>query len=125
MQLVELGYDSDREGYAALATSTYECTHCDIKIAEPELAGRVTLMLEDDKGTRGDLWTKQALVQMLVAKPSTEWGEDDSPERRAVDRSLNEWIGRRYKVTVNILNSVLYVERLDAVDEPVKKRRTT
>ena len=85
-------------------------------------------MLEDDKGKRGDLRTKQSLVQPLVAKPSSEWGEDDSAERRAVDRSLNEWIGRRYKyhkVTVNILDSVLYVVRLDAVDEPVKKRRTT
>ena len=124
LQLVELGYDSDREGYAALATSAYECQGCDLKVAQPELVVRVTLSLMDDAGTRGDLWTKPPLVQTLVARPGTEWGEEDSPERRAVERALNEWIGRRYKVTINIQSGTIYVIKLDAVDEPTKKRRT-
>ena len=123
MQLVALGYDSDREGYAALESTTYECTNCDLKVSEPEVVGRITLALEDD-GTRASLWTKPSLVQRLVAKPGSEWGEVDSPERKAVERMLNEWIGKRYRATVNIQNGQLYVVNLVMVDDNNKKRRT-
>ena len=60
-----------------------------------------------------------------MAKPGSEWGEIDSADRRGVERALNEWLNKRYKVLVNIQNRALYVIGLDAVDEFVKKRCTS
>ena len=124
MQLIELGYDSDKEGEAAFDDPTFSCGRCDRKTSAPEAAGRVTLSVGDN-GSYTDLWTKPGLVGMLVPKPAADWGEVDSPERRSVDRMLDEWIGKRYKATMAIQAGMLYCLKLEPVDGSSKKRRTT
>lgn len=122
MQLVQMGYCSEDDVNTDMDAGLYECGHCNARIKEPAARGRITLTVED-QGERLQLWSKESLVEKLIPRPASDWGEPDSPDRNIVKHLLQEWVGSRYCVKVFIQGGRLYCVQLKSLDEKLKKRR--